>query len=143
MAQTLLGFDFGLKHIGVAVGQTLTCTTQPLASLKAQAGIPDWSLLDKLIKTWQPYAIVIGIPYNMDGTEQALTHAARRFANALAERYKITVHRMDERLSTTEARAQLFADGGYRALSKQAIDQRSAQVILQSWLEDPKNHSNK
>ena len=133
-AQTLLGFDFGLKHIGVAVGQTLTRTTQSLLSVKAQKGIPNWPDIDKLIKTWQPHAIVVGIPLNMDGTEQTLTHAARRFANELAERYKITVHRMDERLSTTEARAQLFKTGGYRALSKQAIDQRSAELILQSWL---------
>jgi len=134
MAQTLLGFDFGLKHIGVAVGQTLTCTTQPLLSLKAQKGVPNWNEIDKLIKTWQPQAIVIGIPLNMDGTEQPLTHAARHFANEIAQRYKITVHRVDERLSTKEARTQLFASGGYRALSKQAIDQRSAELILQSWL---------
>ncbi len=135
MIQTLLGFDFGLKHIGVAIGQTLICTTQPITSLKAQAGAPYWPDIDKLIATWKPHAIVVGIPCNMDGTEHKITHAARRFANELAKRYHLTIHRMDERLSTVEARAQLFEKGGYRALSKEAIDQRSAQLILQSWLE--------
>lgn len=135
MAQTLLGFDFGLKHIGVAVGQTLTRTAQALTSLKARQGIPDWILLDKLIATWRPAALVVGIPYNMDGSAQPLTQDAVRFADTLAARYHLTVHHMDERLSTVEARAQLFAAGGYKALSKQAIDQRSAQLILQSWME--------
>lgn len=141
MAQTFLGFDFGLKHIGVAVGQTLTRTAQALTSLKAQQGIPDWPQLDKLIATWQPHALVVGIPYHMDGSEQAITKAALNFADMLAQRYHLTVHRMDERLSTAEARAQLFADGGYKALSKQAIDQRSAQLILQSWMENQANSS--
>jgi putative Holliday junction resolvase len=143
MTQTLLGFDFGLKHIGVAVGQTLTRTTRGLTSLKAHGGIPHWPDIDQLIKTWQPQAIVVGIPCHMDGKEHHITHAARGFANALAQHYPITIHRMDERLSSAEARAQLFDQGGYRALSKQAIDQRSAQLILQSWLETQFNASQK
>ncbi len=134
MTQTLLGFDFGLKHIGVAVGQTLTRTAQPLTSIKAQAGIPRWSDIDQLIKTWRPHALVVGIPYHMNGAEQPLTHAACQFAATLEQHYQLPVHHMDERLSTVEARAQLYDRGGYRALTKQAIDQQSALLILQSWL---------
>ena len=70
---TLLGFDFGTKSIGVAVGQQLTGTARPLTALKAQEGTPDWNLIEKLLKEWQPDYVVVGLPLNMDGTEQPLT----------------------------------------------------------------------
>lgn len=132
--QTLLGFDFGLKHIGVAVGQTLTGTARALTSLTARNGVPDWQEIARLIATWHPDAIVIGIPLNMDGSEQPLTHAARRFSDELQQRFLLPVHPMDERLSSVEARAYLFEQGGYKALKKSAIDSLAAQLILESWL---------
>ena len=135
MTATLLGFDFGLKHIGVAIGQTLTRSARPLTSLQAKAGVPNWAVLSALINTWKPAALVVGIPLNMDESEQPITHAARNFAKELEAHYHLPVHLVDERLSTVEARAQLFAEGGYRALSKQAVDQLSAQLILQNWLD--------
>lgn len=132
--QTLLGFDFGLKHIGVAVGQTLTKTARPLTSLKAQIGQPNWQQVAELIQSWRPSALVVGIPLNMDGTTQPLTQFAQDFLRQLEERFHLPVYSVDERLSTVEARAQLFEQGGYKALSKEAIDSTAAQLILESWL---------
>lgn len=132
--QTLLGFDFGLKHIGVAVGQTLTRTAQPLTSLKAESGIPQWNEVKKLISEWRPHALVVGIPLNMDGSEQPLTLAAQQFVKQLEEFFHLTVHLVDERLTSVEARAYLFEHGGYKALQKKAIDSMAAKLILESWL---------
>lgn len=132
--QRLLGFDFGLRHIGVASGQTFTKTAQALTSLRATNGQPDWQEIAALINTWKPNAIVVGLPLNMNNTEQAITKAAKTFANELNRRFNITVHLMDERLSSVAAREILFARGGYKALQKKAIDSTAAQLILESWM---------
>ena len=132
----LLGFDFGTKRIGVAVGQTVTQTARPLTTLKAENGKPNLETLAKLIKIWQPKAFVVGIPLNMDGTEQPLTHLARTFANLLREHFKLPVHEVDERLTTKAARENLFADGGYKALQHGQVDSVAAQLILQNWLDN-------
>lgn len=130
----LLGFDFGLKRIGVAVGQTVTQTARPLTTLTAIQGEPQWNKLDNLIKTWQPDGFVLGIPLNMDGTEQPLSHTARHFGQQLQERFKLPVYEIDERLSTKDARARVFEEGGYKALQQEQIDSVAAQLILQNWL---------
>jgi putative Holliday junction resolvase len=130
----LLGFDFGMKRIGVAVGQTITKSARPLVTLKAHQGVPQWEVLNKLIKTWQPDALVVGIPLNMDGTEQPLTQAAKIFIDALQQRYELPVHGIDERLSTKDARERLFNQGGYKALQEGQVDSVAAQLILQNWL---------
>jgi len=132
--QIFLGFDFGLRHIGVAAGQTCTQTAQALTSLSAHQGTPNWDEIAKLINTWQAQALVVGLPYKMDGTEQPITKAARHFIEQLKKRYSLPVYEMDERLSTAEAREYLFAAGGYKALKKKSIDSLSAQLILESWL---------
>ena len=132
---TLLSFDFGTKSIGVAIGQQLTGTARPLAALKAQDGIPDWNKIEALLKEWQPDRVVVGLPLNMDGTEQPLTARARKFANRLHGRFGIQVDLHDERLSTVEARADLFSRGGFRALNKGSVDSLSAVIILESWFE--------
>jgi putative Holliday junction resolvase len=132
--RVVLGFDFGLKYIGVAVGQTSTHTARALTTLSARNGLPDWNHLAQLIQTWKPDALIVGIPLNMDDTEQPLTHAARQFAAQLQERYLLPIYPVDERLTSVEARARLFAHGGYRALQKKAIDSLAAQVILETWL---------
>lgn len=132
--RVLLGFDFGMKRIGVAVGQTVTETARPLATLKATDGQPQWDALDKLIKSWQPDGFVVGVPLNMDGTEQAITQSARHFAQQLHDRFKIPVYEMDERLSSKDARERLFAEGGFKALQNGQVDRVAAQLILQNWL---------
>ena len=131
----ILGFDFGMKRIGVAVGQALTKTARPLTVLKANQGIPDWKQLEKLIKIWQPEALIVGLPLNMDGTEQPLTASAREFIKNLQNHAKLPVYEMDERLSTKDARERLFAEGGYKALQTIQIDSVAAQLILQNWLQ--------
>ncbi|KFD17138.1 MULTISPECIES: Holliday junction resolvase RuvX [Tatumella] len=133
--KTLLGFDFGTKSIGIAIGQQLTGTARPLTAIKAQDGIPDWSKIEKLLKEWQPDLVVVGLPLNMDGTEQPLTARARKFANRLHGRFGVAVELQDERLSTVEARADLFEHGGYKALSKGNVDSGSAVIILESWFD--------
>ena len=129
----ILGFDFGLKSIGVAIGQRLTLTASPLLRLKAKQGIPNWSEVDKLIKTWQPQELVIGIPLNMDGSEQPITQKAKQFALALKARYHLPTIGVDERLTTIEAREKIFTAQGYKGLTKTKIDQLSAVIIIESY----------
>ncbi|MDX1525565.1 MULTISPECIES: Holliday junction resolvase RuvX [Idiomarinaceae] len=130
----VLGFDFGTHSIGVAVGQAITGTASPLAALKAKDGQPNWDLVAKLIQTWQPKLLVVGLPLNMDGSEQPLTDLARKFANRLHGRFGLPVELQDERLTTVAAKEELFARGGYRQLQKDKIDSAAAQLILEDYL---------
>ena len=135
MGITVLAFDFGTKSIGCAVGQSITGTAQSLSAFKAQDGIPNWDDIGKTIKEWQPARIVVGLPLNMDGSEQELTLRAKKFANRLQGRFNLPVELQDERLTTTEARSEIFGRGGYRALNKSKVDGISACLILESWFE--------
>jgi len=130
---TLLGFDFGTRRIGVAVGQTVTGTARPLSTLHSQNGGVDWAAVTELIREWQPEALVVGLPVHMDGTEHELTARARRFGNRLAGRYNLRVFFVDERLSSDEAE-RLLATEGHKG-DKGAVDRVAAQLILQSWLD--------
>ncbi len=134
--RTILGFDFGKKFIGVALGQELTGLASPLGSVKARDGIPDWDSLTKFIKEWQPDFIVVGLPLNMDGSEQQLTHDAKKFGNRVAGRFGLKVEFQDERLTTATAKEALFAEGGYRNLKKDNIDAASAKLIIESYFEN-------
>ena len=133
--RSLMGFDFGTRSIGIATGQEITGTASPLTSLKANDGIPDWSQLEKLLKEWRPDLLVVGLPLNMDGTEQEMTVRARKFGQRLHGRFGFQVEFKDERLTTTDAKARLFEHGGYKALGKSRVDAVSAQLILESWME--------
>ena len=132
---TLLAFDFGTRSIGVAIGQRITGTARPLAALKAQDGTPDWNLIARLLKEWQPETVIVGLPLNMDGTEQPLTARARNFANKIHGRFGVAITLHDERLSTVEAHAGLFEHGVFRALDKGSVDSASAVVILESYFD--------
>jgi putative holliday junction resolvase len=133
--KTVLGFDFGSKYIGVAIGYTVPVSALPLMSLVMQKGELPWNEITALLKTWSPDALIVGIPLNMDGSEQAITQSARFFLENLKQRFHLPVFAADERLTTVEARARLFAAGGYKALNKKAIDSVSAQLIVETWLE--------
>lgn len=133
--RTLLGFDFGEKSIGVAVAQEVTGSAAPLDALKAQDGIPQWQIIEALLNEWQPDLLVVGEPLNMDGSEQLLTARAKKFANRLHGRFGYQVKMQDERLTTVDAKAWLFENGGYRALQKGKIDSISACLILESYME--------
>lgn len=134
MPDVFLGLDFGLRRIGIAVGQTLTRTASPLGRINARDGEPDWPALDAIIKEWQPSGLVVGLPLNMDNTEQFLTECAKTFKNALQQRYALPVHMIDERLSTLEAKSRLYQAGKHRALHHKGIDSVAAQIILEAWL---------
>ena len=130
----VLGFDFGLKRIGVAVGQGITQTARPLATLKAEQGVPNWKEIQKLIDEWQASALIIGLPLAKDGSDLSVTPKARTFAVELKTRFHLPVHMTNEELSTIEARAQVFERGGYKALKKDEIDSIAAVIILEQWL---------
>lgn len=132
---TYLTFDFGTKSIGVAVGQTITGTAQPLAAIKAKDGIPNWDEITHLHAQWLPTAMLVGLPLNMDGSEQEMTLRARKFGRRIANRCKTQVFEVDERLTTTDAKSRLFAMGGYKKLSKEKVDSVSACVIFEAWCE--------
>lgn len=132
---TLLAFDYGLRRIGVAVGQSITATASPLPPLLAQNGQPDWGQVERLLAEWQPRRLVVGLPLDLDDSEQTLSVAARKFANRLHGRFGLAVDFVDERLSTKAARAELFELGGYKALQKKSVDSRAACLILEGWFE--------
>lgn len=134
MHERVLGFDFGTKRIGVAVGNRLTAQASPVGALAAQNGVPDWTSLTKILQEWNPDALLVGIPLNIDGSEQAVTKAARKFANRLADRYSLPIFHVDERLTTKEARQRLFDAGGYKKLKSTQIDSIAAQIIVEQWL---------
>ena len=135
MTQTILGFDFGTKSIGVAIGQSITGCGNPLKSLKARDGIPNWDEITELVNQWQPDAFVVGLPLNMDGTMQDVSFGAKKFANRLNHRFNKPAHLQDERLTTIDARAEIFSRGGSKALSKDKVDGISACLIIEGWFE--------
>jgi putative holliday junction resolvase len=130
-----LSFDFGMRHIGYARGQKATRTATAGGTIPARDGIPDWQKLDMLIKEWQPEALIVGLPLNMDDTLQQLTHCAKSFAKRLKTRYQLPIHFVDERLTTKAARERLFDTGGYRALTPEQVNGVAAQIILENWLQ--------
>ncbi len=133
--QKLMAFDFGTTKIGVATGQTLTQTAQPLPPLAAISGQPDWKVLEKLIKEWRPQALVVGLPLNMDGSEQEVTLQAKKFAGRLQGRFGLPVIEHDERLTTVDARSEIFEREGLKGIKSRSIDSLAACLILESWLQ--------
>lgn len=136
--KVLFGFDFGMKRIGVAIGQMITQTARPLETLNAVNGILQGDALIKLVRKWGPNAFVVGVPLNMDGTDQPISTSARQFAQTLRDQFSVPVYEMDERLTTKAARERLFEQGGYKALQSGQIDQVAATLILQNWFDESK-----
>jgi putative pre-16S rRNA nuclease len=137
-ARTVLSFDYGLRRIGVAVGNTLTGTAEALATVAAQDGEPDWSAIDRCVADWRPAAIIAGVPYNMSARDDRLTQAALRFADGLRQRYGIEVHRVDERLTSREAEDDLRERRRSGAKAKRVrrgdVDREAARLLLLQWL---------
>ena len=135
--QTLLGFDFGRQRIGIAVGQKLTRTATALCTLDSRNEKPDWEAISELINSWQPGALVVGLPLHADGSDSDITKAARKFARQLEGRYRLPVHTMDERLSS-HAATELKNQG--KTAGNKGIDAIAASIILQNWLETDNTH---
>lgn len=134
----VLAFDFGLNHIGVAVGNESIGSVQALTAIKAQNGIPNEQQMEAVFKEWQPDYIVVGFPLNMDGSSELMTNRARKFGHRLMSKYRIRVYFKDERLSSVEAKDEIFHhQGGYRALvkNKGKIDATAAKIILESFFD--------
>lgn len=133
-AQTLLAFDYGLKNIGVAVGQTATGSASALTVLKARDGIPQWPQIQALLEEWQPDRVLVGLPLNMDDSESELSTRARKFANRLHGRFGVAVEMVDERLSSFAAKEEQHAAGGASDYGKNPVDAVAARIILEGWL---------
>jgi len=137
---SLLAFDFGLKQIGVAYGQTLTNSAKGSAIIKAGDGVPKWSEVGAVIELWKPNIALVGLPINMDDTESELSGRARKFARRLHGRFNIEVQMVDERLTSQEAKSFVREQSGRqqgRTHDLTKIDHIAAALILQSWLNDP------
>jgi len=122
---TILAFDFGLKRIGVAIGNTMICQAKPLSVITATANEPKFAAIDSLIKEWGASRIVVGLPSQPDGTEHEMSARCRRFANQVHGRFNLPVELVDERYSS----AVIAAKRG------EVIDDRAAAIILQQYFD--------
>jgi putative Holliday junction resolvase len=136
--QTVLSFDFGFKRIGIAAGDTLTATAAPRPAIAVHQQGPDWDAIAREVRMLSPGRLVVGAPYNADGSPGALSSAARRFAAELERRFGLPVNMVDERWSSLEATAALKAQRSSgerkRRVRKEDIDSAAAAVILERWL---------
>lgn len=133
-----LAFDYGEKRIGVATGNSYMASTQALTILNCANDQPNWPEIEKLINEWQSEAFVVGLPLNMDNSEQLITQKAKKFGNRLHGRFGLPIFFHDERLSSAEVREYLFEIGGYKKVN-QEIDAYAAELILKSFFETMTN----
>lgn len=134
--RTVLGFDYGTRRIGVAVGQEITASARALITLSSNQGEPDWQQIARLIEEWQPALLVVGMPTSMDNQPHPLAQTVKDFGDQLKQRYNLPVEWIDEKLSSVEAE-EILADSSiakHRRQDKAEIDKLAAQIILQSWL---------
>ena len=134
--RVVLAFDFGLKNIGIAIGQEVTGSSETFYSLKAQNGRPNINELDKIINEWKPNILLVGDPINMDGSVSNMKVETDKFSKFIKKRYSIPVVLVDERLTTREAIERINSKREY--LDKRYLDKHSisAQIILESWLRE-------
>ena len=127
-----MAFDYGLRNIGIAIGQNITKSASTFYAIKAKEGVPDWVKLDSIIEEWEPGLIIVGDPFNMDGTKSEFQKKIAKFSTELIKRYEIELQMIDERLTTKEAkeRIQDKPDGIKDSANKHSI---SAQIILEDW----------
>lgn len=133
---TLMAFDYGLKNIGLAYGQTLTGTGRELAPISARDGIPNWDELARLLQEWQPQQLLVGLPLNMDDSESEICRRARKFANRLNGRFGLPVALYDERLTTRMAKEEAHERGHHGHYASAPVDSIAARLILESWIRE-------
>lgn len=137
--QQILAIDFGLKRLGVAIANTLTNNAEPLKTLHIQDAKTIPTELRQLIKEWQPHKLVMGLPYNSDGSEAKMAKQIRAFSNLLSQECKIPLEYIDESFSSHEANRQLklLRQSGERSkrVIKGDLDKMSAAIMLQRWLD--------
>jgi putative Holliday junction resolvase len=134
---TVVAFDFGLKRIGLAAGDSLTSSAAPLPAIAVSQSGPDWGSIERHLRAVHPRVLVVGAPYNADGTPGRLAVAARHFASELEQRFGLQVFMVDERWSSLEANEALKARRASgerrRRIRREDIDSAAAAVILQRW----------
>jgi len=134
---TFLAFDFGTKRIGIAVGNSISSTAQPLTTLHGEQNEQRFTSIAALIAEWQPAALVVGLPCHDDGTPHEMTRLCRRFAQRLKGRFNLPTILVDERYTSAAASSQL-AEAGIRGIKqKPLLDQVAAQQILQAYFDEP------
>lgn len=134
---TVLGFDFGLKRVGVAVGDTILKLAHPLTTIAEEGNDKRFAAIAALIHEWRPVLVVVGLPLHLDGAEHEMSVQCRRFARRLEGRFALKAVLMDERLSSAAAGEDLAEIGIRGRRQKVALDQVAAQRILQSFLDHP------
>ncbi len=134
---TLLAFDFGTKRIGIAVGNTISGTAQPLTTIDDERNDVRFATIASLIEEWGPDALVVGLPCNDDGTPHTMTALSRRFANRLKGRFSLPTLLVDERYTSAAASSVLDEAGIHGRKQKSLIDQYAAQQILQAYFDEP------
>jgi len=135
--QVILAFDYGSRRIGLAVGQTTTGTASP-AGVIAVAQAPDWLAIERSVREWTPARLLVGLPYNMDGSETVLTAACHSFGSELERRFGLPVEFVDERLTSAAATSDLRearrSGARTRRVRREDIDANAARLILETWL---------
>ncbi len=134
-AITLIAFDYGLKSIGVAYGQSLTHTASELKPVSAKDGTPDWEVIKKLIEEWRPQLLIVGLPLNMDDSESEFSLRCRKFSRRLHGRFQLPVELYDERLTTRLAKTEANTRGHKGNYARQPVDSIAARLLLEGWLE--------
>ena len=135
----LLGFDYGTQRTGVAVGHTITGTATPLYSIQWHGCKPNWQAIDDLISTWQPYALVVGLPQTTNSQKPAMETPINRFCDTLRQKFGLPVYTCDESYTSTDAYQRLKKmrqTRQHKKIAKGDIDAMAAAIILESWMAD-------
>ncbi|MBP7202188.1 MAG: Holliday junction resolvase RuvX [Propionivibrio sp.] len=134
-AGTILAFDFGVKRIGVAVGEWPLAQAHPLTTIHGEANAVRFAAIEALLKEWRPVSLVVGLPLALDGSAHEMTARSTRFANQLRGRFGLPVDYAEERLSSVEAEGRLRAGGHNAKSAREHVDALAAQIILQCFFE--------
>lgn len=132
---TVLAFDFGVKRIGVAVGEWPLAQAHPLTTIHGEANAERFAAIEALLKEWRPVSLVVGLPVALDGSAHEMTARSTRFANQLRGRFGLPVDYAEERLSSVEAEERLRANGHNARSAREHVDALAAQIILQCFFE--------
>ena len=131
----IIGFDFGQKRIGVAIGNNISKSAQALITIESTSSNQKFEVIQKIMDEWQPVSIVVGMPFNVDGSEHKVTNLCKKFAKQLEQKYALPIHLIDERYTSIEASYEIQDKKIDLKKKKLLIDQIAAKIILQSYLD--------
>jgi putative Holliday junction resolvase len=131
----IIGFDFGEKRIGVAIGNNISKSAQALITIESASSNQKFEAIQKIMDEWQPVSIVVGVPFNVDGSEHNVTNLCKKFAKQLEQKYALPIHLIDERYTSIEASYEIHDKKIDLKKKKLLIDQIAAKIILQSYLD--------